>query len=134
MRKLHPSSRSHHAFTLVEVLAALVLIGVVLPVAMRGVSLAMREAQHARHIAEAGQLAQQKLHEFLAERDASLFNGQGDFGDQFLDYRWASTGLIRDGSSYDVSVTIYWKTPTEEQSIMLATIVYPNSTTSGATQ
>lgn len=128
-----PSSRPQHAFTLVEVLAALVLVGVVLPVAMRGVSLAMHEAQHARHIAEAGQLAQLKLNEFLAERDASLFNSQGDFGDQFPDYRWASTGLIRDGSSYDVSVTVFWKTSSQEQSLMLATVVYPSSTTSGVT-
>lgn len=134
MQRTRLTCPSRRAFTLVEVLAALVLVGVVLPVAMRGISLAMKEAQHARHLTEAGQLAQQKLQEYLTERDSTLFNSQGDYGNQFPDYRWASTGLIRDGSSYDVSVTVFWKTSAEEQSLTLSTIVYPNPTTTGATQ
>ena len=50
-------------FTLIEVLAALVLIGVVLPVAMKGVSIAMQAASHARHTGEAVELARHKLTE-----------------------------------------------------------------------
>jgi prepilin-type N-terminal cleavage/methylation domain-containing protein len=125
--------KSSRAFTLVEVLAALVLIGVVLPVAMRGVSIAMQTAQHARHIAEAGELAQLKLQEFITLRDVTLFNTSGDFGENRKEYRWVSNALLRDGSSYDVTITVYFQERGREQAITLSTIIYPESTT-GATQ
>ena len=54
-------------FTLVEVLATLVLLGIVVPVAMRGVSVALAAAQTAKRTAEATSLAQSKLNEMIAD-------------------------------------------------------------------
>ena len=133
MNKRRNSFLRSHGFTLVEVLAALVLIGVVLPVAMHGVTVAMQTAQRARHLTEAGELGQLKLQEFLSVRDVTQLNNAGDFGQTRPEYRWASSSLLRDGSSYDVTVTVYYTERGKEQAITLSTIVYPLSTT-GSTQ
>src|SRR5690348_6677471 len=62
-----PSARGagRQGFTLVEVLAALVILGIVLPVAMRGVSLSLAAASNAKHMNVAAQLADQKLNEVV---------------------------------------------------------------------
>ena len=54
-------------FTLVEVLATLVLLGIILPIAMRGVSMAMAAASNARRTAEATSLAEAKLNMLLVD-------------------------------------------------------------------
>lgn len=130
MRKTsHPFSR-RIGFTLVEVLATLVLVGVVLPVAMRGITLSMQVAQKSKRMIEAGQLAEQKINEFLVVRDAAYFTGTGDFGQEWPDYRWESHGSYRDQSTYDVSVIVYWNERNQPRSITLSTIIYPNNTLS----
>ena len=84
------ASRGHRrpAFTLLEVLAALMLVAIVLPVAMRGISLATRTASHTARRARAAALAETKLTETLI--DGSWQNGasEGDFGSDQPDYRW----------------------------------------------
>ena len=59
-------------FTLVEVLATLVLMGIVIPVAMHGVSIAMSAASNARKTAEAATLAETKLNELLVLRESDV--------------------------------------------------------------
>lgn len=127
------NSRRHRAFTLVEVLATLVLVGVVLPVAMRGVTISMQLAARSRHLSEAGELAASKLSEALVLRDPNSFNGTGDFGTQWPEYRWEMRGQLADQSLYEVSVVVSWVEQGEERSVQLTTLVYP-STTTGVTQ
>ena len=112
-------------FTLVEVLAALVLVGVVLPVAMRGITLSLRASALARHRLEAAELAQQKIAEHLVVRDASTFNDTGDFGAAWPEYRWASRGGVAGYGVYDLTVTVTWQDRDRERSVTLATLVYP---------
>jgi general secretion pathway protein I len=119
-------------FTLLEVLATLVLIGVVLPVAMRGISLSLQTAARARHVAEASQLAQQKIAEVLVVRDAAAFTGTGDFGPDWPEYRWETRGTVSGYGTYEVLVVVTWIEQGVERSVELVTLVHPLTGTDGS--
>jgi len=87
------------AFTLVEVLATLALAAIVIPVAMEGISLATATAGEARRMMEAASLAELKLAELRL--DDTLQNGtlDGDFGDDWQEYRWTAEVSDWDGNS-----------------------------------
>src|SRR5258708_32822878 len=57
------SSRKRSGFTLIEVLAAMLLIAIVLPAAMKGVANVAGTANNTRHRSEAAGLAEAKLNE-----------------------------------------------------------------------
>ena len=58
--------RGPRGFSLIEVLAALMLVAIVLPVAMRGLSMASRQASVAARRSQATMLAERQLNEILA--------------------------------------------------------------------
>lgn len=120
--------RSRRAgFTLIEVLAALVLIGVVLPVAMKGVSIAMQAAAHARHTGEAVELARHKLTELSLSTDSDSYSGAGDFGTDWPEYRFESRMVARDYGINEVTVEVFWKSRGVDDSITLSTLAYPGA-------
>lgn len=133
-------------FTLVEVLAAMVFIGIVIPVAMRCVAVCTQSTLHARHLLEASELAQQKIAEILVQRDTSLLNAAGDFNPDFPDYSWQVESAAFDPADmglsdvYQVTVHVRWFERSIERSYKLSTLVYPDSssssssTTAGANQ
>jgi prepilin-type N-terminal cleavage/methylation domain-containing protein len=117
--------------TLVEVLAALVLVAIVLPVVMQGLTLSMRAASRARHQAEAARLAEAKLNELLVLRDTSILTGAGDFGEHWPGYAWRSESATRDHGLYEVTVTVAWTERGQERTASLSTLVFPGSTSEG---
>lgn len=134
----HHSPARRAGFTLVEVLCALVLIGVVLPVAMRGISLSLAAASKARHTGEASELARHKLAELSLQTDTSLYSSSGDFGADWPEYKWQSTFVSRDYGVNELTVTVTWKSRGEDQSLALSTLTYPGAylmpdTTDGTT-
>jgi prepilin-type N-terminal cleavage/methylation domain-containing protein len=68
MRRLsvNQSRNQRKAFTLIEVLATLLLMAIVLPAVMQGVSIALASASNARQRTEAAQVAQSQLALLLA--------------------------------------------------------------------
>jgi prepilin-type N-terminal cleavage/methylation domain-containing protein len=128
--KTRATGKDRRAFTLVEVLAAMVLIAVVLPVTMRAVTVSIRAAAHARHITEAGQFAELKLAELRLLTDTSNYAGAGDFPDK-LDYRWESTSTYASAGCYEVVVRVSWVEQGQKQSYSLSALIYP--ATEGAT-
>ena len=60
--------RRRQGFTLVEILVTLMLIAIVIPVIMKGISLGAQAASDAKRRTEAGGLAQEKLAEILASK------------------------------------------------------------------
>ena len=126
-----------HGFTLPEVLATLVIVGIVLPVAMRGITVSLQAAGESRHKVEAGQLAQQKLNELVLNRSSSdaSFAGSGDFGDAWPDYKWESTSgtasLNTTAEVDQLDVTVKWTAQGNERSVTLTTLVFPETSTTG---
>jgi len=120
------------AFTLIEVLATLVLLGIILPVAMRGISMALAASSHARHTAEATVLAQAKLNDLLIEGTWTQSNVSGDFAPDHPEYHWVCQSEQRDYSLDQVTVTVTWNERGQERSLNLSTLASENDT--GATQ
>jgi prepilin-type N-terminal cleavage/methylation domain-containing protein len=86
MKRGRKSSR--RGFTLVEVLATMLLVAIVIPAAMKGISIAARAGSLARHRNEAAGLAQSKLDELvtLGQWQGSALSG--DFGPNWPTYQW----------------------------------------------
>jgi prepilin-type N-terminal cleavage/methylation domain-containing protein len=120
-------------FTLAEVLVTLLLLAIVLPVAMRGVSLASAAASNARHTREATSLAQTKLYELT---NGSTGGAQsGDFAPDFPGYRWTSQIISADYGVNQIDLHVTWEDRGQERRMTLSTLFNPDSTTSsGVTQ
>ena len=76
-------------FTLVEVLASMVLVAIVLPVAMKGVSMALQIAALARQRSLAVSLAETELSDLITAAPWDQASMKGDFED-YPDYHWTA--------------------------------------------
>jgi prepilin-type N-terminal cleavage/methylation domain-containing protein len=102
--------RHRRGFTLVEVLATLVLMAIVLPVAMRGISMALRAASVSKHTSEAAALAQAKLNELVTDQTSTgALNGSGDFGADHPEYTWTCISTQRDYGLTQLDLRVSWK-------------------------
>jgi prepilin-type N-terminal cleavage/methylation domain-containing protein len=136
----HPAQRpprrphARRGFTLIEVLATIVLMGIVLPVAMHGISLCMRSAQSARQRGEAAALAESKLNELVATGDWQYGLLSGDFGEAWPEYRWngAATERADDPSLHELSVRVAWTTRGQERDVTLTTLVFESTAATDA--
>ena len=110
------------AFTLVEVLATLVLLGIVLPIAMKGVSTSLAMSSRAKHTAEAAALAQTKLNEFTID-PANNAATSGDFPDH-PGYRWQIEQQPRDYGITEVMLHVTWQERGTERRLTVSTLSY----------
>jgi len=120
------------AFTLVEVLAVLMLVAIVLPIAMQGVTLSLQTAARARQLTEAGQLASNKLNELVLQKDASYFQGNGTF-DENPEYNWESTATERTTGVYELTVRVGYIAQGLEKWVAISTLAAPDMTVSRST-
>ena len=121
-RRGAPGAR--RGFTLVEVLATMLLLGIVLPVAIRGVSMSMQWASHARHTAEAATLAETKLNELIATRTWTSSGVNGDFCEQYPAYKWTCQAASSDYGLTQVDVRVTWLERGQERFIDVSTLTY----------
>ena len=114
--------KRRHGFTLVEVLATLVLLGIVLPIAMRGVSTAMQAASKAKRTAEATSLAETKLNELVADGTWASGSQSGDFAPEQPEYQWACLTAVRDYGLTEVAVRVTWMDRGQVREMIVATL------------
>lgn len=114
--------RTPRGFTLVEVLAAMLIMAVVLPVAMRGVSLALAAASSARHMSEASALGASKLNELVVEQNTGATTTSGDFMPDHPGYQWQLETADRDYGLTEVDLIVTWKERGQEKSLTLTTL------------
>ena len=115
---------NRRGFTLIEVLATLLLLGIVLPVAMRGVSMSLAAASRARNMAEAASLADTKLNELVATQMWSTSGDSGDFGEQFPGYTWSSQATPFDYGMTQIDLRVSWVERGREAFLDVSTLVY----------
>ncbi len=130
-------AKRRRGFTLIEALAALVLIGIVMPVAMQALSLTLRIAGTAARTDTAVMLAESTMHELLAAQswDTTEMSGSYenvDFGECDLQgartgespYRWRATLTDWiDSSLLELTVRVTWLSRGREHEVTLATLV-----------
>jgi len=120
------TSRCRNGFTLIEVLATMVLLAIVLPAIMRAAAVSLAAASSARHVTEATALGEAKLNELVALNQWSQ-NGSGDFSPENPTYRWSIENAARDYGVYDVRITVTWSESGKERKLMLSTLVYAST-------
>ena len=131
--------RTARGFTLVEVLVTVTLIGIILPVAMRGASITSKLAGTAKRRTEACGLAESKLNEVVITNGWQNGVLGGDFGQDWPDYHWRcqvqawQNDQVSDNGAGNVTneldLQVYWQGSSGEQSVTLSTLVYtPGST------
>jgi prepilin-type N-terminal cleavage/methylation domain-containing protein len=124
----------NRGFTLPEVLATMLLLGIILPAVMYAMTTAMRVSARARHTAEASQLAQYKLNELALTNDTTQFTGTGTFGDEWPEYRWEASFTTGGFDVYVVTVRVAWSEQGTERFASLSTMVAPSTSTTGGTE
>ena len=124
-------------FTLIEVLATMVLLAIVLPVALRGVTLSLQAASKAKHTSIAASLAESKLNDLLTQsmasgNGASTAQQQGDFAPENPDFHWSYASTSRDYGVTEVQLKVTWLERGHPAEFNLCTMTYQADT--GGTQ
>ncbi len=83
--------QSQCAFTFVEILAAMLFMGIVIPVAVKGLLLANTVGERATRKRTAGELADRVLNEALITETWRDGDQEGDFGEDFPGFHWRLT-------------------------------------------
>ena len=122
---LFQAGPARRAFTLVEVLATLVLVAIILPVAMSGISLALETAGVSRRQTEATALAQTKMEEIVAMGQLQNAELTGDFAPDRPGYRWVAQVSPWQGTQVrQLDVQVSWNQRGRDRSVTLTTLAY----------
>ncbi len=116
--------RQVDGFTFPEVLAAMLLAAAVIPVALKGISIANRVSVLAERQAIAIHLAEGHLNELVVTEQWQSTSAKGSFGSEWSDYRWI---LVKENwgedNLYLLTVIVYFPVQGREQYIRLSTLV-----------
>jgi len=124
------SRLSSSGFTLVEVLATLMLLGIVLPAVNMALISASTAGESAKNRTQAASLAQSKLSEMIT---GYTWNGggpmSGDFGNEAPGFRWqAAVNSWTDGTQNvafsQLDIKVLWNAHNREESITVSSLVY----------
>lgn len=116
------------AFTLVEVLASFVLIAIIIPVAMKGISLSTTVAANSKQQVEAASLAKTMLAEIMASDEWKTGSSSGDFGPDWPNYRWSIEILDWTETTLNqLDLHVFWDAQGRQQSITLTTLISTES-------
>ena len=113
-------------FTFVELLATMVLIAVIMPVAMRSIGLCTRLAGQSRRQMEAVSLARLKLTELTVTGEWENGDQRGEFGDDWPGFEWEVTvtnwtdSLVR-----QLDLAVFWRSVGRQREVRLTTLMYP---------
>jgi len=128
---------SSRAFTLVEVLAALMLIAIVIPAVEQGITVAQRAGDESRHRTEAAGLAQSEMATILTSSSWQTGNQSGDFSPDWPGYTWASQVQSWAGDTVgaglsEIDLTVSWSSGARQSHIVLSSLAYTRNTATAA--
>ena len=124
--KLQTSHSPSGGFTFIELLVTVALLGIIMPVAMRSISVCTRLGGQSRRQMEAASLAKTKLSELIVTGDWENGNQQGEFEDDWSEYTWSATvtnwtdSLVR-----QIELTVSWQSLGRKCEVTLSTLMYP---------
>ena len=129
-----PRKSLTRAFTFVEVLAAMVFLGILMPVVINALLTANRAAVVAERSTIAAQLGENKLGELMLGDAWSSANTSGDFGRAWSGYRWQlSKPTWQNGAMTELTLVVLYKVQGVERDARLATLVSPSLTAASST-
>jgi general secretion pathway protein I len=111
-------------FTLMELLATIVLVALIIPVAMKGISIATTLASDSSRRLVAMNLAENRLAEILIDRQWLNGSQNGNFEDEYSAYKWKmNTSDRTEAGLKQVEVVVLWEQRGYEKSVYLTTLV-----------
>lgn len=124
---MKPHPVQSRGFTLIEVLATLLLMAIVLPAVMRGLTLATSAGSMAKWRTQAAGLGQSKLAELIATDQWEQSGMSGDFSPDHPEFHWQMTvqPWVNDTSglgTQQIDLTITWTERGRPQSLTLSTL------------
>jgi prepilin-type N-terminal cleavage/methylation domain-containing protein len=115
-------------FTFIELLATVVLIAIIMPVAMRSIGLCTRLGGLSRRQIEAASLAKMKMTELTVTGDWENGTQHGSFGEDWPGYEWkVAVTNWTDSTVRQLDLTVLWESMGRQREITLSTLVYPES-------
>lgn len=128
-RNFRPTHR-RGAFTFVEILAALVFLGILMPAVITGLTLSSRASIAAERTATATQLAENQLAQAMLDGSWQTGGTKGDFGPDWKDFRWELTrGDWAADSMSELTLTVRFSVQGRDQSVRLTTLASENAQT-----
>ncbi|MEM7625067.1 MAG: prepilin-type N-terminal cleavage/methylation domain-containing protein [Planctomycetota bacterium] len=124
-----PPHADRRGFTLVEVLATLLLVGVVLPVIVRATGSSAQLGVWSQRSATAAALADAKLNELIITDDWANGDADGTFdieayGPGVEPFYWALTTEDWNATDFtELSLTVSWEDGRGERSVTLTTVI-----------
>lgn len=103
------------------------LLGIVLPVAMRGITVGLRAGGSAAHLSDAAMLGQSKLMDLVTTLDYQTSDMQGDFGEDWPGYQWQLSVVQYSDTLDEVTVTVLWIEQGKEKSRSFSTLSLQSS-------
>jgi len=109
---------------LAEVLAAMLFMAIVIPVAMEGLRIASRAGAVAGRKGVAVQLADSKLNELIVMNQWHNTSQGGTFGEQWPGYRWTMKNeLWSEGAMRLITVEVAYPAQNQDYSVRLSTLM-----------
>lgn len=113
-------------FTFIELLATVVLIAAIMPVAMRSIGLCTRLAGQSRRQMEAASLGKAKLTDLIVTGQWQDGNQRGQFEKDWPGYEWSMTVTNwTDASVRQLELTVSWRSVGRQRGVTLSTLMYP---------
>lgn len=127
-RSIRPASRRTAGFTLAETLAALLLVAIVIPVALRGIQLATYAGVVSQRKQAAARIGDNILAESLAATSGSTLGTSGTIIEDAVTYRWQILSESwTDSSMRRLTVEVFFDVQGREHDVRLATLASPTS-------
>jgi len=130
---------SRTGFTLIEVLATLLLLAIVMPSVMGGLALAEKVADRGRHKTVAAGLAQMEMHMILASQSWQNGGANGDFGTDWPGYAWQMAAASWPGDTLgagleEIDLKVTWGgAANPADSITICSMAYLRTTATSST-
>ena len=129
------SFSSSRAFTFVEILAAMLFMAIVIPIAIQGITIANRMGVVAERARTAAHLADVKLTELALTEAWRDGEQQGNFGDVLLDdegnrYQWTlETTAWEKDTMREIAITVTYTVQGKDYTVRLHTLVEEEAST-----
>ena len=126
IKKCSASRNAASAFTLAEVLAALLFMAIVIPVAMQGLRISSRAGELAERKREAARVAERILNESIVTTNWSKSASSGVVQEGDREYRWSLRNESWTQSTMKLlSVEVAFPVQGEDYTVQLSTLANP---------
>jgi prepilin-type N-terminal cleavage/methylation domain-containing protein len=124
----------HRGFTLVEVLAALLFMAIIIPVAMQGMSIASRAGILGQRKAAAMRIAERVLAEAFVTGQLNQSSATGSIEEGSVSYPWSLTSQTwSEDALTEVTVQVSFDVQGNTYDVSLSTVYDPAAITAAAT-